>query len=127
MAHFMVEAKSNLDETWGWCGTRDTKWRAEALMDCLIQDLPGRPYRVVPCNCKQCTEESETPPDYPESPPQCGLCGKYNPGRTYTVTMDLDPGNPKVGPEPDIRDVEVCETCYNNSRRIGCITGRIPK
>ena len=49
-----------------------------------------------------------------EQPEQCGICGEYNPepnDRWPTRTVDLDFGDPEVGPRPDIQDVTVCGNC----------------
>lgn len=46
-------------------------------------------------------------------PDQCGLCSEYNTtGEIWpTVTIDDDPGDPEVGPDPHIIDVSVCPAC----------------
>lgn len=56
-------------------------------------------------------------PDQNEGGYQCYGCWAYvtekNLGETwFEVLADLDPGNPEVGPDPDIQTVLLCPTCH---------------
>lgn len=44
---------------------------------------------------------------FQEEPQQCALCGDRDQPLTLR-TVDLDPGNPEVGPRPDIQEVQTC-------------------
>lgn len=59
--------------------------------------------------------EPEPPGD--GTPEQCAGCGDYNTsGQPWPLcTVDLDPGDPEVGPQPDIADVPLCPRCRHAS------------
>jgi hypothetical protein len=51
-------------------------------------------------------------PDEPDRPPTCHYC--HQPSEEMTTTrVDTDPGDPEVGPQPDIQDVWVCPDCLS--------------
>lgn len=52
-----------------------------------------------------------------QGPDQCYGCGKHKqPGEQWVVKkIDADPGDPEVGPQPQIIDVEYCPDCIKNN------------
>ena len=63
-------------------------------------------------------DEAPIHPDEQEYPNHCWNCHKMEkPGEIGSIiTVDDDPGNPEVGPDPDIGDAWICDDCaaYNN-------------
>ena len=61
-------------------------------------------------------QEEEFPEGFPEDelPNQCYECGDYRKGGDpgSVMRVDMDPGDLKVGPQPDICDVWICSKCY---------------
>lgn len=57
--------------------------------------------------------EVEDPDGLPERPEQCYECGREpEPFETFGLyTIDADPGDPEVGPQPDIIEVPFCRDC----------------
>lgn len=53
-----------------------------------------------------------------DEPDQCYGCGRYaEPGEVFkTKTVDLDPGDPEVGPRPDVQDVGFCPDCIDKPK-----------
>lgn len=66
-------------------------------------------------------------PEHPmyDQPEQCTICHGYKiEGEQGSMqTMDLDPGDPEVGPQPDIGDHWVCDKCTNFKNQ----HGRLPR
>lgn len=53
----------------------------------------------------------EQPDEYPDECYNCGKVKKAGEAGWKTVTMDLDPGDREVGPQPDIQEVGLCPSC----------------
>ena len=61
-----------------------------------------------PCGDPDC-------PCCPAPPEQCYDCGAVNEDASKpwaTETVDADPGDPEVGPQPHIMDVSICPACH---------------
>ena len=79
----------------------------DEALDYLLED---RESRIV----KSLAKGEDSGPNNSDSREgdQCYLCNKYlKPGEGIPRKMDLDPGDPEVGPEPNIQDVFVCPEC----------------
>lgn len=70
----------------------------------MFEDGPRRVEDGPPV-CDVCTE-SDT----------CYYCEKHMDGdeETMTITVDLDPGDPEVGPDPCIQEVTVHKDCHES-------------
>lgn len=76
---------------------------ASPCEDCGSEPHPG------PCHT-----DDDLPPGYDDVPPQCHECAAYAVDGTdgWTErTVDLDPGNAEVGPDPHLCVVVICPTC----------------
>lgn len=77
--------------------------------------FPNREAEHAAESCIQVPDEAIWP-DGPEddTPLQCYRCGGIiqEGEETEVVLVDLDPGDPEVGPDPDVQEVKRHKNCY---------------
>jgi hypothetical protein len=66
------------------------------------RDPDLHPYHPYNCQCGVCIAD------------QCYECGDFaTNGRIFKkAVVDTDPGDPEVGPNPDVCTVSICEECW---------------
>jgi hypothetical protein len=99
--------------------------------DCVVavSAAAGRIFR--PGSARDLIREwvaTHEPIDPNPTPEQCHECGAYRIGDApgwKTETVDLDPGDPEVGPQPDVQEVPICSPCWQRNLWIATCEGSI--
>jgi hypothetical protein len=122
----VVSAKNNLGLS-SWTKLKDLKMKKSSRIPAYkkksVESEARQLVKTLLQEISSMDDENWTPPPnppgYQEPPEQCYCCGKYNTeGEIWQmITVDLDPGDPEVGPDPDIQDVAICFDCEKSEDR----------
>lgn len=111
-AEAILDDAARYQATCPWCGSSATPERN--------REKDEKRRKLNPWKCADCggvggaIDFWSPEPEGSPSPDQCYLCGSYRTpaDEAWTVvTIDLDPGDAEVGPQPNVQNVPVCAPC----------------